>query len=778
MQISVFNRALKPVFLWFFLIFFLGLFIASAQAGGTGTADSSAGEAPYNVLADLLENEDSRQQLIDDLRQRSGDETSAESAPADEAAQADSTEPEDQTFARKLADSSQQVAQQLVATFSNSVEAFGNVGTAESDRDWSMITTELIQLLLVIVATLVVFFVLRGIARKLFARANHWADAQSKHPRLRRSIAIIGSAAIDLVVVALAWVVGYALALFAIGDGGEMSISQSLFLNAFLVIEIFKVILRAIFSIRDPALRPINMADDTAIYWYRWLNKMTNFIGYGLLLLVPLVNNLFSVAVGQLLNILIVVFAVIYSIIVILHNRQDVREKMQARALESNFSFSRIAMGMLARSWHLLAIAYFLVMAGALLINPEQALPTILLATLQVLAAIVIGMIVMTALRFYLGQEVHIPDATKAQYPMLEVRLNSFVPKVFKTLRIVILIAVLAVILDALNLFNLKDWIASPVGLGFIATVLTVAAILLVAMMIWIGLASWIEHRLNPQEGQADPTSREKTLLTIFRNAIAIALIIMTLMIVLAEIGINIGPLIAGAGVLGLAIGFGAQKLVQDVITGVFIQMENAINVGDIVTAGGITGTAEKLTIRSLGIRDLSGTYHMIPFSSVDSVSNYMRDFAYHVGEYGVAYRENTDQVIVKLREAFDELLADADQRPKILVEELEVHGVTALADSAVNIRVRIKTTPGTQWGVGRAYNRLVKQHLDAAGIEIPFPHLTLYFGEDHKGQAPAAPIRIIESEKNEDSEHTAKVDKKRSRTNPKAKEDFDEQED
>ena len=142
-------------------------------------------------------------------------------------------------------------------------------------------------------------------------------------------------------------------------------------------------------------------------------------------------------------------------------------------------------------------------------------------------------------------------------------------------------------------------------------------------MLIWIGLASWIEHRLNPLSADNAPTAREKTLLTIFRNASAIVLIIMTVMIVLSEIGINIGPLLAGAGVLGLAIGFGAQKLVQDVITGVFIQMENAISVGDIVTAGSLTGTAEKLTIRSLSLRDLSGTYHIIPFSSVDTVSNF-----------------------------------------------------------------------------------------------------------------------------------------------------------
>src|SRR5699024_6956767 len=136
------------------------------------------------------------------------------------------------------------------------------------------------------------------------------------------------------------------------------------------------------------------------------------------------------------------------------------------------------------------------------------------------------------------------------------------------------------------------------------------------------------------------------------------------------------------------------------------------------------------LSIRSVGIRDLSGTYHIVPFSSVDTVSNYMRDFAYHVGEYAISYRENIDGAIAQLQLAFDELQATTEHSHKIL-EPLSVVGVVSLADSSVMIRVMIKTTPGDQWGVGRAYNRLVKMYFDAAGIEIPFPHTTLYFGQD-----------------------------------------------
>jgi moderate conductance mechanosensitive channel len=270
-----------------------------------------------------------------------------------------------------------------------------------------------------------------------------------------------------------------------------------------------------------------------------------------------------------------------------------------------------------------------------------------------------------------------------------------------------------------------------------------VGLIIGLALFGWLLAASWIEYRLNPNVGNGEPTARVKTLLTIFRNAIAIALVVLTTMVVLAELGVNIGPLIAGAGVLGLAIGFGSQKLVQDVITGLFIQLEGAINVGDLVTAGGTTGTVEKLTIRSLGMRDLSGTYHLMPFSTVDMVSNFNREFAYHVGEYGVAYREDTDQVIEHLKAAFEELRADPAHGPNILAD-LEVHGVTALADSSVNVRVRIRTLPGTQFATGRAYNRLVKRHFDAAGIEIPFPHMTLYFGEDKQGKAPPANLRIV----------------------------------
>lgn len=769
-------------------LFFMGLLLATlagnqlavAGAQQATQATDGGGEPSYEAIAKILENDESRQRLIGKLREMSSEEQSSDSD--EQSGQSDQEISEEAAdgasgFASGIADKSATTAQDIVSSISASIAALSKVGSGESSTDWSALTKQLLQLLVVIVATTLAYLFLRTIARRLFVKADNWAE-YSAHPSLQHTLAISVSVFVDLVVVALAWLVGYGVALFAVGSEGEMQLAHSLFLNAFLMIEIFKVALRTIFSVRNQSLRLLPMADETAAYWHGWFNRLTNFLGYGILLVVPVIGELISQPLSQFLNVVIVLMAFVYAISVIWSRRQDVRERLHDLAMQSDFSVSRVGLGMLARSWHLLATVYFTVMAVALILNADEALPVLLTSTLQTLVSIAVGLGVMTLLSAYLGQPISVPDTLKTRFPTLENRLNGFVPKVFKILRIAVLVAVTAFVLDAWHLFNLVDWLGSSAGVAFIAKVLTVAAILVVSMLIWIGLASWIEHRLNPDADGREPSAREKTLLTIFRNALAITLIILTLMIVLSEIGINIGPLIAGAGVLGLAIGFGAQKLVQDVITGVFIQMENAINAGDIVTAGGISGTAEKLTIRSLGLRDLSGTYHMIPFSSVDTVANYMREFAYHVGEYRVAYREDTDEVIIKLREAFDELLSDEDNRAKLLSDELEVHGVTALADSAVNIRVRIKTLPGSQWGIGREYNRLVKRHLDAAGIEIPFPHLTLYFGEDKSGEAPAAPLRILDkaaSDKSDDDADKALENDSRSEVNPKHKGDFDE---
>ncbi|KAA0010939.1 mechanosensitive channel protein [Billgrantia pellis] len=695
---------------------------------------------PPEALADLLENDQAREQLIEHLRRQAADPTLAGT---------EATEgPGEMSLPRELAELTSGIVSDIGGEVRNLFDVVVGLFTADTDTsaiDFGAIVTAAINLGLVIVATFALFLILRSLTRPLFARLSRWSQqSNGMTPVLRLVLCVVLAALADVLVVALAYVGGNLIATFAIGESGELSTRASLFLNAFLIIELIKAALRMLFSSRYEGLRLLPISAAEASYWNRWLARLVGLVGYGLMVVVPLASAYLAPTLAQGIGALIMFAAFIYAVAVVLRNRTRIRDNLNAMAARSDLTATRVSLQLFARTWHLFALAYFLVVLVLTLTRPADALPFVLFATLKTLGAVIVGMLLSSLLTQTIGRRIRLSDDLRRKLPQLEPRLNSYVPNALRVIRFLILITVIMLVLDAWGAFDLAAWYASEAGRGLVGTLVSVAMILLLAIGVWLALASLIEHKLNPETGKGEPDARAKTLLSLFRNALAIALITMTAMIVLAEIGINIGPLIAGAGVLGLAIGFGAQKLVQDIITGIFIQVENAMNTGDVVSVGGITGTAERLSIRSVGIRDLNGTYHIVPFSSVDTVSNFMRGFGYHVGEYGIAYRESIDEAIVALREAFDELAADEEHKMNI-VAPLEVAGVVALADSSVNIRVRIKTTPGTQWGVGRAYNRLVKLHFDAKGIEIPFPHTTLYFGVGKEAEAPPANVRLMQ---------------------------------
>ena len=734
-------RALSLCLGWLLMALVAFAAPVQAQQGDTGSEPPA-----YSTLADLLENEQSRQQLIDQLRGMAGDLSAVESAEAEASATAEPSLP------RQLAEATSRIVGDVGSQLTRLVETLTGLFTGSADAtsrfDTAAFTSAAINLGLVILGTFVLFTVIRRLARPLFTRISQWSlNGQGLTPVLRLVLCVALAAVIDVVVVALAYVGGNLVATFAVGEAGELSTRASLFLNAFLVIELLKAAVRMLFASRYEGLRLLPVGAEDAAYWNRWIARLIGLVGYGLMVVVPLVNVYLSPTLGQSIGTLIMVGAFIYAVAVVLRNRVRLRDALNHKAKTATMAASRVSLQLFARTWHLFALAYFVMVLVLVLTRPADALPFVLFATLKTLAAVVVGLLVSNLLTQTIGRRIRLSDDLRRKLPQLEPRLNSYVPNALRVVRTLIVITVILVILNAWGAFNLAAWYASDAGRDLVGNVISVSVILVFAVAVWLGLASLIEHKLNPETGGGVPSARAQTLLALFRNALAIALITMTAMIVLAEIGINIGPLIAGAGVLGLAIGFGAQKLVQDIITGIFIQVENAMNTGDVVTVGGITGTAEKLSIRSVGIRDLAGTYHIVPFSSVDTVSNYMREFGNHVGEYGIAYRESIDEAIEQLNRAFEDLQASEEHGHKLL-EPLSVAGVVALADSSVNIRVIIKTTPGDQWAVGRAYNRLVKLRFDEAGIEIPFPHTTLYFGEDKEGHSPAANVRVLEGSK------------------------------
>lgn len=231
---------------------------------------------------------------------------------------------------------------------------------------------------------------------------------------------------------------------------------------------------------------------------------------------------------------------------------------------------------------------------------------------------------------------------------------------------------------------------------------------------------------------------RAETLTQVLRDVARVFVVAVGTMMVLSEIGIDLKPLLAAAGLGGLAIGFGAQSLVKDVISGFFILLEDSIAVGDVVEIAGVSGLVEEVKLRSIRLRDVSGSVHVVPNGIVDRVKNMTKGFSFYVFDVGVAYREDVDRVMAVLVEIAEELRADPLYAEDVL-EPLEMLGVDRFDDSAVIIRCRLKTVPSKQWRVGREMNRRIKKTFDAKGIEIPFPHRTLYWGE---GQAPSAVVQ------------------------------------
>jgi small-conductance mechanosensitive channel len=242
----------------------------------------------------------------------------------------------------------------------------------------------------------------------------------------------------------------------------------------------------------------------------------------------------------------------------------------------------------------------------------------------------------------------------------------------------------------------------------------------------------YIERRTDDEEEK----KRLETLGRVFRYAANVLITAIAAMLVLTELGISIAPILATAGVLGLAVGFGAQSLVKDYFSGLFLLLENQIRHGDVVEAGGKSGVVEEVTLRYVRLRGYEGNVHFVPNGHIDTVTNMTRDFSYAVVDVAVAYRENIDEVFEVIHKVAAAMRLDEQFRDLIL-EDAELAGVESWADSAMVIRLRIKVRPIQQWTVKRELLRRLKAAFDAQGIEIPFPHLTLYAGQLKDGSAP-----------------------------------------
>jgi small-conductance mechanosensitive channel len=272
----------------------------------------------------------------------------------------------------------------------------------------------------------------------------------------------------------------------------------------------------------------------------------------------------------------------------------------------------------------------------------------------------------------------------------------------------------------------------------------TALHIIVILILAWLllrlskrGIRMLREYLSGRAGGDIEEVKRIETLGRVFRYIASVLIILVAGMLILSELGISIAPILATAGVLGIAVGFGAQSLIKDYFNGFFMLLENQVRQGDVVEAGGKSGLVEEVTLRHIRLRNYDGQVHFVPNGIITTVTNMSRDYAYAVIDVGVAYREDTDEVTQLMQEVGAGMRDDEDWRDRIL-DDMEMAGVDQWADSAVILRCRFKVRPLEQWGVRREFLRRLKQVFDRHDVEIPFPHLTLYPGQDKAGNAPS----------------------------------------
>lgn len=712
--------------------------------GGGSAPEAPADVAdPVDLLLQILKDDAARAELVSKLEAQGG-------APLAEVPAAPA---QPKALGERIADLSTDLADEALDAGRNVKGAFAQVPRVFTEIgrvDYGALLLAFRPLLLVIAVTIAAFVSLRTLGVPFFRRVGKRAAQRSFR---YRAAMFVGVEVLDFAIVAVTWAVGYFAALLVFGEQGQVGFRQLLYLNAFFAVEVVKVILRLVFSPSTGALRPIRIADWAARRLYRVSGNVVSILGYGYLLVLPVVFEDMGFAQSRIALTVIWLLAITYLAVVTLRYRAGVGgwflKQMvsdpapadgDAESGKGEPSARHRLIASITDNWFWLALAWLFWSSLTVLTGSPREIRALLDVSAQVALAILAGLAISGLMGRVVQNGIALPQAVNDRVPLLEVRLNRYVPRTLAVLRLIILLVVVIFAFSTLDVVSTRGLLTNRVAVGFASVGVSVGLILLAAFVVWLALTSWVDYRLNPSYGSV-PTAREKTLLTLMRNAATIAIAVLAMMFALSEIGINIGPLIASAGVVGLAIGFGAQKLVQDIITGIFIQFENALNVGDVVQAGGITGAVERMTVRSLSIRDVGGGYHLIPFSSVDTVSNLTRDFSYYVIDMGVAYSEDVAEVRQAMHDAFDELRTIPEHAAFIL-GDLEWLGLQAFGDHAVMLRCRIKTWPAKQWVVGRAYNEIVKRIFDEREIEFPFPQQTVWFGENKHGYAP--PVRVL----------------------------------
>ncbi len=712
---------------------------ASAQAvPGTGSgsqaADSGASDAEIDALVGKLEDPDQRAALIEQLKLLKA--AQEETKPADDAQPLVA----DGLGALMLSALSEQIERMS--------RGFAAVGTVilqlpaalaalareaqepENRQRWMEI---LGKLALVLGAAVIA----KGLMDRLMARPRRAIESRHADSLWVKIPMLVLRLLLQLLPIAAFAAAAYAVLPMTEPRPATRLVALAV-INASVIVRTVRAVALVLLAPSAPHHRLPRLTDESAHYCYIWVSRITAVAVYGYFAAqAALLLGLPPSAYGFLLRAVGLVVAGML-VVLILQNRGSVAAWLRGRPAQPGVEpppgrpAGRLAgFGVLrhrvADVWHVLAIVYVVASYVIWALDVPGGFEFLLRAT--VLSAVVLALlrIAVMALRRLAHRGFALSTDLKRRFPGLEARSNRYLP-VFERLLQVVLYIVAALWLLEIWGVDSFGWLASDFGQRLTGSLVTIAIIILVSAMLLEIMDVVVERYLAPKDAHGRPimrSARVRTLLPLLRNALRILLAVMVTLIVLAELGINIAPLLAGAGVVGLAIGFGAQTLVKDVITGFFILAEDTLSVGDVADIDGNAGVVEAMTIRTIRLRDGSGTVYTIPFSAVTTVKNLTKDFSFAMFAINVTYGTDTDKAIELMNQVAKDMRDDPEFRYMILAD-LEVMGLDRFTDAAMVLQARLRTPPGKQWSVAREFNRRLKIAFDENGIDFANPQRTI----------------------------------------------------
>jgi small conductance mechanosensitive channel len=530
----------------------------------------------------------------------------------------------------------------------------------------------------------------------------------------------------------------------------SFAIGHSLALLFFMVLLFYRLaveVFRVLLSPEEGKARILPFGDENANYYWIWANRFTNFTAFysfviNALLVVRVVPSSFFFIRG----ILMVVFPIMISVF-ILQIAREIRMRYEGALKndEGSKGHSRKTIFWVFRYWQLLAIGYSWAIFVFLIIQYDKGFGYLFKSTLATAVTIFALFLTLRLIDWAFRRLFAISERVKEQFPGLEEKTNRYIRMIRKVLGYVVVVVSLGVVAQIWGI-PVSAFVASKAGSLVILRAIAIFITIGVVVVVVETCQFLTEYLLKEKKGKKKrvPTQKMKTLVPVINTAIKIAAGFIGGIVILDQLGVNTNPILAGAGIVGLAVGFGSQTLVKDLINGLFILFEETVRIGDYVELGKDGGMVEGVGLRTVKLRDVAGNVHVVPNSAIDTIKNYSKDFSRSVLDVGVAYREDVDEVMAILKEIGEEMRNDPVHGKDIL-EPMEVLGLNSFDDSALIIRARLTTKPLRQWALKREFNRRVKKVFDERGIEIPFPHRTIYMGEPKEGPAPPLQVHLKE---------------------------------